>query len=100
MQMGSAFPEPTYQHHIGKLLVGIEQKLNAQDPSRKNERIPFIMYDGVSSNLLTKGTAANPDSLCIKQEGNDVFVNADFLNIANPKIWHPTTDMTAFICKP
>ncbi len=99
LEMGNAFPEPAYQHHIGKLLVGIEQKLNAQDPSRKNARIPFIMYDGVSTNLLSKGTAPNPDSLCIQQAGNNIFVNADFMNITNPKVWHPGTDVSAFACK-
>ena len=99
MQMGNSFPEPVYQHHIGKLLVGIEQKLNAQDPTRKNKRIPLIMYDGISTNLLTKQTTPNPDSLCIQQPGDNIFVNADFLNISNPKIWHPNTEVSAYECK-
>ena len=51
--------ELAYEHHIGKLLAGIEQKLNAEDSARKNKRIPFIMYDGASSNLLDHGTKAN-----------------------------------------
>jgi parallel beta-helix repeat protein len=98
MEMGSAFPQPVYEHHIGKLLVGIEQKLNADDPSRKNKRIPFIMYDGISKNILTKGNAANPDSICIQQPGENMFVNADFINITNPKKWHPNTDMVPYTC--
>jgi parallel beta-helix repeat protein len=98
MSMGNAFPEAAYAHHIGKILVAIEQKLDA-DPSRKYKRIPFIMYDGISTNLLSKGTKANPDSLCIKQTGDNVFVNADFLNISNPAKWHPTTDWTMYQCK-
>ncbi|MDR3714851.1 MAG: parallel beta-helix domain-containing protein [Puia sp.] len=99
LQMGGAFPAAAYEHHIGKILVGIEQKLNAQDPGRKNKRIPEIMYDGVSTNLLNHGTAANPDSICIRQTGGNVFVNADFLNVANPKKWHPTTEWKAFDCQ-
>ncbi len=99
LQMGNAFPEPAYEHHIGKLLVAIETKLNAEDPSRKNKRIPEIMYDGVSTNVLTGGTAANPDSLCINQSGYNVFVNADFMNMDKPAKWHPTTVITPFICK-
>lgn len=99
IEMGNAFPAPAYEHHIGKLLVAVEQKLNAQDATRKNKRIPMIMYDGISSNILTKGTAANPDSICIAQTGDNLFVNADFLNIQNQDKWHPSTDMTPFTCK-
>jgi parallel beta-helix repeat protein len=98
MEMGNAFPQPVYEHHIGKLLVGIEQKLNAEDPARKNKRVPFIMYDGISKNVLTKGTAANPDSICIQQPGDNVFVNADFMNISTPDKWHPNTNMAPFTC--
>ncbi|MCD2422638.1 right-handed parallel beta-helix repeat-containing protein [Niabella pedocola] len=99
LEMGPAFPGPAALHHIGKLLMGIEQQLNQQDPGRKNKRIPLIMYDGISTNLLTKGTAANPDSICIAQAGDNLFVNADFLNIEKPALWKPSTDMAAFICK-
>lgn len=99
MEMGNAFPAPAYEHHIGKLLVAIEQKLNAQDTSRRNKRIPFIMYDGASTNLLNNGIKPNPDSICIAQRGDNVFVNADFLNIGNPGKWHPTTDMTVYSCQ-
>ena len=99
LEMGAAFPEPAALHHIGKLLIGIEQQLNRQDPNRKNKRIPLIMYDGISTNVLTKKSDANPDSICITQTGDNLFVNADFLNIQNPAVWKPTTDMNPFICK-
>lgn len=99
IEMGNAFPEPAFEHHIGKILVAIEQQLNAQDANRKNKRIPMIMYDGISSNILTKGTTANPDSICISQPGENMFVNADFLNIQNPGKWRPSTDITPYTCK-
>jgi parallel beta-helix repeat protein len=98
MEMGSSFPKPAYEHHIGKLLVAIEQKLNADDAGRKNKRLPFIMYDGVSKNILTKQSVPNPDSICIGQTGDNIFVNADFLNIANPAKWHPDTNIAAYTC--
>ena len=98
LKMDSAFPAPVYEHHIGKLMVGIEQQLNALDPSRKSKRIPLIMYDGISKNILTKGTEANPDSICIKQPGKNMFVNADFIHIGDPAKWLPNTNMTPFIC--
>ncbi|HVM88417.1 MAG TPA: parallel beta-helix domain-containing protein [Puia sp.] len=99
MEMGSKFPEPAYEHHIGKLLVGVEEKLKARDTARKNLRIPYIMYDGISKNILTKQTAANPDSICISQQGDNLFVNADLLNISNPAKWHPDTNMAPYVCK-
>nr|HPZ88747.1 hypothetical protein [Flavihumibacter sp.] len=92
-------PAAAYEHHIGKILVGIEQQLKAQFPDRKNKRIPMIMYDGISSNLLTKQTAANPDSLCIHQTGDNLFVDADFMHVSTPKLWKPSLDMTPFNCK-
>jgi hypothetical protein len=98
MQMGSAFPPAAYEHHTGKILVGIEQKLNADDPARKNARLPFIVYDGITTNILTKGTAVNPDSFCIKQQGPNLFVNIDALNMTS-KNWHPDTDVTPYVCK-
>ncbi|PWT71240.1 MAG: hypothetical protein C5B59_18540 [Bacteroidetes bacterium] len=98
MTMGNSFPEPAYAHHIGKMLVAIEQKLNASDKNRKDKRIPFIMYDGISSNILNKGSQSNPDSLCIRQQGDNLFVNADFLQISNPAKWNPTTDWKAYGC--
>lgn len=99
IEMGKEFPAPALEHHIGKLLVAIEHQLNALDAQRKNKRIPFIMYDGISTNILNTGTKLNPDSICIQQPGDNVFVNADFLNIAKPANWKPVTDMTAFNCK-
>jgi parallel beta-helix repeat protein len=99
IEMGKEFPKPAFEHHIGKLLVGIEQQLNALDPLRKNKRIPFIMYDGISTNILNKGNGANPDSICIQQPGDNVFVNADFLNIGKPAQWKPNNNMAPFECK-
>ncbi|WP_316841689.1 parallel beta-helix domain-containing protein [Pedobacter gandavensis] len=99
IEMGPAFPKPAYEHRIGQLLVATEAQLNKLDPTRKNKRIPLIMYDGITSNVLTKGTALNPDSICIKQPGDNVFVNADFLNIANPANWKPNTNISPFQCK-
>jgi parallel beta-helix repeat protein len=99
MQMADSFPTPAYAHHIGKLLVGIEQMLNATDPARKNKRIPFILYDGITTNIITKGTTANPDSICIKQTGENLFVNGDLLNISNPKVWKPNTNITPYLCR-
>jgi hypothetical protein len=80
------------------MLVGVEQKLAQQDPSRKNQRIPFILYDGVTTNIINKGTEANPDSICIRQDGANIFVNADIINIKS-KNWHPNTDIKPFTCK-
>ncbi|WP_316745743.1 parallel beta-helix domain-containing protein [Pedobacter gandavensis] len=99
ISMGPEFPKPAYEHRIGQLLVATEAKLNQLDPARKNKRIPLIMYDGITSNILTQGTALNPDSICIKQPGDNVFVNADFLNIANPAKWKPNTNISPFQCK-
>lgn len=99
IEMGNAFPAPAYEHHIGKMLVAIEQKLNQQDKGRINKRIPLIMYDGISSNILTGGTSANPDSICITQPGENIFVNADLLNIQQAGKWHPNTDAQPFACK-
>ena len=56
------------------------------------------MYDGISSNILTGGSSANPDSICITQPGENMFVNADFLNMHTYK-WHPNTDMQPYTCK-
>jgi parallel beta-helix repeat protein len=96
IEMGPAFPKPAYEHRIGQLLVATEAQLNRLDPVRKNKRIPWIMYDGITSNILTKGTAANPDSICIKQPGDNVFVNADFLNIAKPENCKPNKNISPY----
>ena len=98
LEMGNEFPAPAYEHHIGKLLVATEQKLNGDDPQRANKRIPLIMYDGVSTNILNNGTKANSDSICIQQTENNVFVNSDMLNMGKTN-WHPTLDMTPYNCK-
>ncbi|MDR6568320.1 right-handed parallel beta-helix repeat-containing protein [Chitinophaga ginsengisegetis] len=98
MEVGAAFPPAVYEHHTGKILVGIEQKLNADDPARKNARLPFITYDGITTNILTKGTAVNPDSLCIRQTGPNLFVNVDAMNMTS-KNWKPSTDVTPYVCK-
>ncbi|RFS26385.1 hypothetical protein DVR12_00930 [Chitinophaga silvatica] len=98
MQMDTAFPAAVYEHHTGKVLVGIEQQLNAMDPSRKNARIPFIAYDGITTNVLTKGTAVNPDSLCIQQSGPNLFVNINAMQMKD-KGWKPSTDITPYVCK-
>ncbi len=99
IEMGSQFPAPAYEHHMGQLLIGVEQQLNALDPARKNRRLPFIMYDGVSTNILTQGMAANPDSICIDQPGDNIFVNADILHVQTPAKWKPVTDVAPYNCK-
>jgi parallel beta-helix repeat protein len=90
LEMGAAFPQPVYEHHTGKILVAIEQKLGA--------RIPMIVYDGISSNILNNGSLQNPDSICIRQAGNNLFVNVNALQMES-KDWRPSTDMTAFNCQ-
>src|SRR6185295_1486728 len=99
MQMANAFPEPALVHHMGKMLVGVEQALNMMDTTRKNKRIPFVLYDGISTNIISKGTSPNPDSLCIRQSGENIFVNADLLHIQDQKNWHPNTVIDPFVCK-
>jgi parallel beta-helix repeat protein len=98
IEMGQTFPQEAFTHHMGQMLVGVEQKLAQLDPARKNSRIPFILYDGVTTNIINKGTEPNPDSICIKQEGTNIFVNADIINF-NSKTWHPNTDITPFSCQ-
>ncbi|MBS1745877.1 MAG: right-handed parallel beta-helix repeat-containing protein [Bacteroidetes bacterium] len=99
IKMGDAFPAPAYEHHIGQILVATEKKLQELDPSRVGKRLPEIVYDGFNSNVLSGGSASNPDSLCIDQKGDNIFVNADFMNIVNPQKWHPVTDIAPFTCK-
>ncbi|MBZ4191810.1 parallel beta-helix domain-containing protein [Niabella beijingensis] len=96
-EMAPDFPVPVHEHRMGPMFVAVEQALRKADP--KIKRIPFIFYDGVSSNVLKNGTAVNPDSLCIRQSGDNVFVNGDFLNMANPASWKPNTDVAPFVCK-
>ena len=99
MEMGNSFPAPALEHHMGKLLVGIEHLLNAADTSRKNKRIPFILYDGISTNIVTQGISPNPDSLRINQSGDNIFVNADLLHVQDQKNWHPNTMAEPFLSK-
>lgn len=99
LSMSDSFPAPAFQHHMGQVLIATEQQLNKQFTNRKSKRIPFIVYDGFSSNILTNGTAANPDSLCIDQTQNDFFVNADFLHVRTPEKWKPDTSFAQYKCK-
>lgn len=98
-EMGAEFPAPAHEHRIGQMLVATELQLNKVEPERNSKRIPFILYDGISSNILTQGTGLNPDSLCIDQPGENIFVNADFANIGNPQNWKPNTNSSPYICK-
>ncbi len=98
MEMGESFPKEAYTHHMGQMLVGVEQKLAQLDPSRKNTRIPFILYDGVTTNIMNNGTVPNPDSICIRQTGINLFVNADIMHISS-KSWHPDTNIKPYTCQ-
>lgn len=99
ISMGEKFPEPAYTHRIGQLLIATEGQLNNLDPNRANKRIPAIVYDGVTSNVLTSGTEVNPDNICIDQPGENMFVFADFGNVENPQNWKPNTNIIPFQCK-
>ena len=99
MSMGDSFPAPAYEHRMGQVLIATQDQLNRLDPSRTNKRIPLIVYDGFNSNVLTGGNVQNPDSLCIKQEGENLFVNANFVNLTTPEKWKPVTDVSSFVCK-
>lgn len=99
LEMGPDFPKPAFEHRIGQVLVATQEQLNRLEPDRKFKRIPLIVYDGFSSNILTNGTALNPDSICINQPEENLFVNADFQNIAKPENWKPNTNIVPFQCK-
>ena len=99
ISMGKEFPKPAYEHRVGQLIIATEQQLNAMHPDRTNKRIPAILYDGVTSNIMSQGTDPNPDKLCINQPGENMFVNADFANVKNPANWKPNTNMDPFACK-
>ena len=73
--------------------------MNGIDPNRKNKRIPAILYDGVTSNIMTQGTEPNPDQVCINQPGENMFVNADFANVKDPAKWKPNSNVQPFECK-
>ncbi|NML22417.1 hypothetical protein HHL16_16150 [Pseudoflavitalea sp. G-6-1-2] len=96
-QMADAFPQPLHEHRMGPMFVAVEETLRKIDPAIK--RVPFIFYDGVSTNVLSNGSAVNPDSLCIGQKEPNAFVNANFLTMSNPAKWKPDTNITPFVCK-
>lgn len=97
--MGNEFPKPAYEHRVGQLIIATEQQMNGIDPNRKNKRIPAILYDGVTSNIMTQGTTPNPDQVCINQPGENMFVNADFANVKDPANWKPNSNVQPFECK-
>lgn len=97
--MGNEFPKPAYEHRVGQLIIATEQQMNGIDPNRKNKRIPAILYDGVTSNIMTQGTTPNPDQVCINQPGENMFVNADFANVKDPAKWKPNSNVQPFECK-
>lgn len=97
MIMADTFPSAVYEHHTGKILVAIAKQLKVQDPYRHKANLPFIIYDGITSNVLTRGTSPNPDNLCIKEQEEDLFVNADALRMQTKK-WFPYTDERPFLC--
>lgn len=97
--MGNEFPKPAFEHRVGQLIIATEQQMNGIDPNRKNKRIPAILYDGVTSNIMTQGTEPNPDQVCINQPGENMFVNADFANVKDPANWKPNSNVQPFECK-
>lgn len=97
--MGNEFPKPAYEHRVGQLIIATEQQMNGIDPNRNNKRIPAILYDGVTSNIMTQGTTPNPDQVCINQPGENMFVNADFANVNDPAKWKPNSNVQPFECK-
>ena len=97
--MGNEFPKPAYEHRVGQLIIATEQQMNGIDPNRNNKRIPAILYDGVTSNIMTQGTTPNPDQVCINQPGENMFVNADFANVKDPAKWKPNSNVQPFECK-
>ena len=99
IRMGSSFPEPARVHHIGQLVIATESQLNKVEPNRAYKRIPAILYDGVTSNVLNQGIAPNPDEICIKQPGENMFVRADFGNLSTPAAWKPSSDSKPFACE-
>lgn len=48
---------------------------------------------------MTGETTANPDSLCIDQKGDNLFVDADFAHVMTPEQWHPSIDIAAYTCQ-
>ena len=99
IKMGDKFPQAAYEHRIGQLIIATEAQLNSVEPDRKNKRIPAILYDGITSNVITNGHTQNPDSICINQPGENMFVAADFSHAGQPKMWKPSSNVQPFQCK-
>ena len=99
ISMGDKFPQPAYEHRIGQLIIATEAQLNVVEPNRLVKRIPAILYDGISSNIMTNGTAPNPDAICIDQPGENMFVSADFKNAGKGDKWKPSSNVKPFQCK-
>jgi parallel beta-helix repeat protein len=98
IKMGDKFPQAAYEHRIGQLIIATEAQLNSVEPDRKNKRIPAILYDGITSNVITNGRTQNPDSICINQPGENMFVAADFSHAGQPAKWKPSSNVQPFQC--
>lgn len=99
IEMSPSFPEAAYKHRMGQMLVATEKKLNDLYPDRGSQRIAPIIYDGFNTNIMTGETTVNPDSLCIDQKGDNLFVDADFAHVMTPEQWHPSIDIAAYTCQ-
>ncbi|MCS4165607.1 MULTISPECIES: parallel beta-helix domain-containing protein [Sphingobacterium] len=99
IKMGDKFPQAAYEHRIGQLIIATEAQLNSVEPDRKNKRVPAILYDGITSNVITNGHTQNPDSICINQPGENMFVSADFSHAGQPAKWKPSSNVQPFQCK-
>ncbi|MEI2272028.1 right-handed parallel beta-helix repeat-containing protein [Sphingobacterium sp. ML3W] len=99
IKMEDKFPQPAYEHRIGQLIIATEAQLNAVEPNRSVKRIPAILYDGITSNIMTNGTSLNPDSICIDQPGENMFVSADFKHAGQADKWKPSSNVKPFQCK-
>ena len=78
------FPPPALEHHMGKMLVGIEQALNMMDTTRKNKRIPLILYDGISTNIITGDSLQTP-ILCALNKPAIMFCKCRHLHIQDQR---------------
>jgi hypothetical protein len=58
---------------MGQMLVGIEQALNMMDTAKKNKRIPMILYDGISTNILQVALHLTP-ILCVLNKMATIFL--------------------------
>lgn len=96
MSKQATFPAAAYDHELGKKLILIHTYLNSVDPEN-HPYLQQIVIDGINSNIMTGGTDANPDKLCIKETASNLFLNSDFINAGTPE-WAPSTDITPYIC--